>query len=79
MRRLLTGVTMAALLAAGQAGATASGVVPADRASAAQSGADNQMMGGGFGAGWLVVALGLVLLVVAVVDNNDRHDAPSSP
>ena len=78
MRRLLTGVSMAALLAAGQAGATASGYAPADRATAT-SAADSQMMGGEFGAGWLVVTAALVLMIAVIVDSNDRNDNPSSP
>jgi hypothetical protein len=79
MRRLVTGVVVAAMLAASQAGATASGVVTsADRAAPAQ-GASDQMMGGEFGAGWLVVALGIIVVVAAVIDGNNRHDRPSSP
>jgi len=78
MRRFVTGIVVAGMLAASQAGATATSNVQVGDRAGPEAQRSDQMMGD-YSAGWLITVLGVILIVVAVVDGNNRHDEPSSP
>jgi hypothetical protein len=80
MKRMMATLMAAAVLVAGQAGATASGLQAGDRA-AAPAQASNEMMGAGMGgdSGLWILFLGLLVVVAVAVNGNNINDQPTSP
>jgi hypothetical protein len=78
MKRMMATLMAAAVLVAGQAGATASGLQAGDRASAPAE-SSNAMMGMGGDSGLWIMFLGLLVIVAVAVNGNDNNDQPTSP
>lgn len=76
----LAAASIAAAPVAVQAAAPAPAVEPAQVERAAAPGGENELVGRGFGSGWLIPGLVLVAAIVAaILILDDDEDVPTSP